>query len=79
MGTHTHARPRTAGAARPRVLISLEEVIARTAMSKTLLYKKIREGTFPRPVAVGARRRAWVEAEVADWIDARVAERDATR
>jgi prophage regulatory protein len=39
-------------------------------------YKRSREGPFPRPVPLGGRAVAWVEAEVSEWTDARVAERD---
>jgi predicted DNA-binding transcriptional regulator AlpA len=31
---------------------------------------------FPKPVRVSAGRRAWVLAEVQDWIAARIADRD---
>ena len=67
------------GAAELRVLITLESVIERTTISKSRIYDAIRKGAFPRPVPVGERRRAWIESEIEDWIDARVAERDATR
>ena len=66
------------GGAPKRTLITLESVIERTTASKTRIYEAIRRGMFPRPVPVGERRRAWVESEIEDWIDARVAERDAT-
>ena len=66
------------GGAPKRTLITLGSVIERTTTSKTRIYEAIRRGTFPRPVPVGARRRAWLESEVEDWIDARVAERNAT-
>ena len=67
------------GGAGKRTLITLESVIERTSISRTRIYEAIRAGTFPRPVPVGARRRAWIESEIENWIDARVAERDATR
>ena len=75
---HQQARPRTGAVVNPHVLIPLEEVIARAAISKTVIYKQIRQGTFPRPVPVGERRRAWVETEIEAWIAARIAVRDAT-
>lgn len=67
------------GGARKRTLITLKIVIERTSLSKTRIYEGVRRGTFPPPVRVSARRRAWVEDEVTDWIDERVAERDAKR
>lgn len=38
--------------------------------------ERIREGRFPRPVPLGGRAVAWVEKEISEWTDARVAERD---
>ena len=67
------------GGARKRTLITLDTVVERTSLSKTRIYERIRKGTFPRPVRVGARRRAWVDCEIDDWIDRCVAERDAGR
>ena len=66
------------GGAPKRTLITLKSVVKRTSISKTRIYEAIRRGTFPRPVPVGERRRAWIESEIEDWIDARVADRDAT-
>jgi prophage regulatory protein len=36
-----------------------------------------KEGKFPKRIPLGACRVAWRYKEVCDWIDARVAERDA--
>jgi predicted DNA-binding transcriptional regulator AlpA len=38
-----------------------------------------RLANFPKPVRVSAGRRAWVLAEVQDWIAARIADRDQPR
>ena len=37
----------------------------------------VREGKFPRPVQISAKRIGWIEAEITAWAEARVAERDA--
>ena len=66
------------GGAPKRTLITLESVIERTTISRSRIYEAIRKGRFPRSVPVGERRRAWIESEIEDWIDARVADRDAT-
>ncbi|TAG02382.1 MAG: AlpA family phage regulatory protein [Betaproteobacteria bacterium] len=42
------------------------------------MYEEMAEGTFPRPVKTGKRGVAWVESEIDDWIERRIAERDAT-
>ncbi len=57
----------------------LAEVIARTGRKKSAIYADIAAEKFPRPVAVGAKRRAWVSTEIDQWIAGRIAERDAGR
>ena len=44
--------------------------------SKTQLWRKEKDGTFPRRVKVGAQRHAWLEDEIDIWIAARAAERE---
>lgn len=57
-------------------LLSTHAVLDRICISKTELYRKINSGEFPRPVPVGRHRVAFLEAEVADWIVARVKARE---
>lgn len=45
--------------------------------SRVHLARLVDAGKFPRPVAVGGNRIAWVEAEIDGWIEARMAEREA--
>lgn len=61
---------------RPTHLIRLPVVLARTGKSRSTLYREVAAGTFPRGVRIGDNAVAWVEAEVADWIAARIAVRD---
>jgi prophage regulatory protein len=44
--------------------------------SSSQRYRKIREGTFPRPVKIGENKNAWLEVEVDAWIESRIAARD---
>ena len=60
-------------------IIRLNEVINRTGLGKTSLYKFIKAKTFPKPIALGERAVGWVEAEVDQWITARVNERDLSK
>jgi prophage regulatory protein len=55
----------------------LVEVMARTSRRKSAIYADISAGRFPRPVPVGAHRRAWISTEIEQWIAERIAERDA--
>jgi prophage regulatory protein len=60
-------------------IIRLNEVINRTGLGKTSLYKFIKAKTFPQPIALGERAVGWVEAEVDQWITARINERDLSK
>ncbi len=53
-------------------LIKLKEVMAKTSLGHSSIYKFISEGTFPKQVSLGAKSVAWVESEVDDWIEKKV-------
>jgi prophage regulatory protein len=57
-------------------LISMAETARRVMFSRVHVYRLIAAGKFPRPVKLGEARVAFVEAEVDDFIRARIAERD---
>ena len=57
-------------------IIRLSEVLARTGLARSTVYKYIGEGFFPKPVSLGDRAVGWVESEVHDWVLARIEERD---
>ena len=57
-------------------LNKLPEVLAKTGLSRAHLYALAQKGAFPKPVKLSERSSAWVESEVQDWIDARIAARD---
>ena len=52
--------------------LRLPEVLARTGLSRSTIYVRLDEGRFPRPVSLGGRAVGWIEAEVDDWIRARI-------
>ena len=54
----------------------LPSVLDRTGLSRSTIYKKISEGTFPQPVKLGERAVAWDAAAVTAWIGERVAAND---
>lgn len=47
-----------------------------TGLSCSTIYLKMQSHEFPRPVRIGGRAVAWLESDVEDWIEARLAERD---
>lgn len=52
--------------------LRLPEVMKRTGLHRSTIYSRIADDNFPKPVAIGARAVAWVESEVAAWIDQRI-------
>ena len=53
-------------------LLPLREVLRLTSLSRTSIYRLQADGEFPASVSLGGRV-AWVEAEVEEWIQARIA------
>lgn len=51
-------------------ILRLPEVLARSGLSRTNVYRRVAAGTFPRPVALGPRAVGWRESDIIEWIDA---------
>lgn len=60
----------------PDRFISMDEVLDRVSFSKTHIYRKIANGSFPRPVQLGSHKVAFLEREIEEWIAGRLAARD---
>jgi predicted DNA-binding transcriptional regulator AlpA len=60
---------------RPVRFIREAECRNRTSLSRSQRWRLEREGRFPARVPLSVRTFGWVEAEIEDWIAARVAER----
>jgi len=58
-------------------LIKIAEVVEITGFGKSMLYRWMREGTFPKPCKPGGAGSRWSLFEVRAWRAARLAERDA--
>lgn len=54
--------------------IRLSEVQRRTGYSKAWIYRLIKEQRFPQSVKIGSRSIAFIESEIEDWINQRIAE-----
>ncbi len=52
-------------------LMPFREVSAVTSIGKATIYALIKEGSFPRPVAVTKRRVAWKHVDVLHWLEKR--------
>ena len=49
-------------------IIRLKTVLTRTGLSRSTLYRKIGEGTFPRQVPISLHGTGWHESAVDRWI-----------
>ena len=52
-------------------LLRLGEVRTCTALSRSTIYRKIRDGSFPEPLKIGDRAVRWRESEIEAWLAAR--------
>jgi prophage regulatory protein len=55
-------------------LLRLPAVQSRTGLSRARIYAHIAAGTFPRQINLGARAVGWIESEINEWINQRIAE-----
>jgi len=55
-------------------LIRMPETMRRTGYGRAWIYKLIAQGRFPKPVKIGSRAIAFVESEIDEWINQRIAE-----
>lgn len=49
-------------------ILRLKTVLHRTGLSRSTLYRKIAEGTFPSQIKISAHGAGWRESAVARWI-----------
>ena len=53
------------------VLLTRPEVERRTGLSRSTIYRKMRDGTFPVPLKVSARAVRWRERDIRAYVDSR--------
>ena len=52
----------------PDRIIRLKTVLSRTGLSRSTIYRKIAEGTFPAQLKISASGSGWHESDVDRWI-----------
>jgi len=63
----------TAQTPAPKNILRLPAVIQKTGMSRSTIYAYMEKGKFPKSVTMGERSIGWLEAELDEYIDSRVA------
>lgn len=46
----------------------MKTILSRTGLSKSTIYRKVAEGTFPKPVPLGPNSSGWYESEFDRWL-----------
>lgn len=52
----------------PERIIRIRTVLARTGISRSSLYRRMNDGTFPRQVKLGEHSSGWHESAINLWI-----------
>ena len=53
-------------------ILRLPAVKTRTGLSRSTIYLRVSQDTFPKPVSLGARAVGWVEAEIQEWLQRQI-------
>lgn len=53
-------------------ILRLPDVIQRTGLSRSTIYKAIKTGSFPDRVSLGPRAMGWFASDIEEWIISRV-------
>lgn len=57
-------------------LLRLPETLEKTGLTRSALYAAINAGRFPKPVKIGLKAVAWPAAELDEWIEKRISDRE---
>lgn len=53
-------------------IMRLKEVISTVGLSRSTIYARLKDGTFPAPIRIGINV-GWIESEIQDWIEEQIA------
>lgn len=53
----------------PDRIIRLKTVLFRTGLSRSTIYRKITEGTFPPQLKISTNGAGWRESDINRWVD----------
>ena len=55
-------------------ILRLPAVMALTGLSRSTIYLRVEEGTFPKQINLGSRAVGWLDSDVQNWLCDRVSE-----
>jgi prophage regulatory protein len=53
-------------------ILRRKQVEARTGLSRSTIYNRIKSGSFPTPVSLGTRAVGWIESEIDAWLNTQI-------
>lgn len=53
-------------------ILRLPAVKNRIGLSRSTIYLRVAQGTFPKPVSLGGRAVGWVESEIQNWLEQQI-------
>lgn len=53
----------------PDRIVRLKTVLSRTGLSRSTIYRKIAEGTFPAQLKISTNGAGWRESDIDRWVD----------
>jgi prophage regulatory protein len=64
--------PASGGTNMATSILRLPAVKQRTGLSRSTIYLRMNDGTFPQPISLGARAIGWVEDDIQQWLEERI-------
>jgi prophage regulatory protein len=55
--------------------LRVRTVVEMVGLSKSTLYARIRDGSFPKPIQIGVQTVVFLESEIFDWMKDKAAKR----
>lgn len=52
----------------PSSILRVKSVLERTGLSRSTLYRKVHDGTFPKPLHISQRCTGWRASDVDAWL-----------
>lgn len=55
-----------------KTILRLPAVKTHTGLSRSTIYLRIAEGTFPKPISLGRRAVGWIDSEIQEWLEKQI-------
>ncbi|NOI78810.1 AlpA family transcriptional regulator [Vibrio coralliilyticus] len=56
--------------------LRIQDVMSLTGLARSTIYKFMDEDVFPKTIPLGGRAVGWLESEIEEWMESRLALRD---